>query len=73
MTLTLYLHEISLVHTVVSLVETANLPFSDYKTEKCYGHTKEKYVHSLLYKLYYKFYSYDLIQSKYYIQQAIFS
>lgn len=44
MTLTLYLHEISLVHTVVSLVETANLPCSGYKTEKCYGHTKEKYV-----------------------------
>lgn len=42
MTLTLYLHEISLVYTVVSLVETANLPFSDYKTEKCFGHTKEK-------------------------------
>lgn len=41
MILTLYLHEISLVHTVVSLVETANLPFSDYKTEKCYGHTKK--------------------------------
>lgn len=44
MILTLYLHEISLVHTVVSLVETANLPCSGYKTEKCYGHTKEKYV-----------------------------
>jgi len=34
---------------------------------------KNMYVHSLLYKLYYKFYSYDLTQSKYYIQQAIFS
>lgn len=57
MTLIFYLHEISLVHTIVSLVETANLPFNNRKTEKCFGHTQEKCTFSFFYtqKLYYKF------------------
>ena len=45
MTLILYLHEISLVHTIVSLVETANLPFSDHKKNVLV--IQKKNVHSL--------------------------